>query len=97
MRKKVGLGFDTYTRTELSSLTRNEWLYISLSEITALDLTDWFTMYGFTVGDKAKAQVKSKGYPLLSERFYTSSGNGYCSTLIQNSLPVDGTQVWPTN
>ncbi len=95
--KKVGLGFDTYTRTDLSSLTRNEWLYISLSEITALDLTDWFTMYGFTVGDKAKAQVKSKGYSLLSERFYTSSGNGYCSTLIQNSLPVDGTQVWPTN
>lgn len=93
--KKAGLGFDQYTHEELSSLSRNDWLYISLSEITQLDLTQWFNMYGFTVSNKAQSQVQSKGLKELEQVFYTSTGTGYCSSLDQASLPVDGTQVWP--
>ena len=95
--KKVGLGFANYTRAEVASIARNDWLYISLSHITQLDLTKWFTMYGFTVSDKAQTQVKSNGFNELAEVFYTSDGTGYCSSLNQTELPVDGTQTWPHN
>ena len=93
--KKVGLGFADYSRADLSSISRNDWLYISLSNITQLDLTSWFEMYGFSVTDKAKAQVQSNGFKRLAEVFYTSTGTGYCTSLTQSSLPVDGKQVWP--
>ncbi|MEC8208520.1 MAG: ImpA family metalloprotease, partial [Pseudomonadota bacterium] len=95
--KKDGLGFANYTRAEVASIARNDWLYISLSHITQLDLTKWFTMYGFTVSDKAQTQVKSNGFNELAEVFYTSDGTGYCSSLNQTELPVDGTQTWPHN
>ncbi|WP_372767012.1 ImpA family metalloprotease, partial [Pseudoalteromonas sp.] len=95
--KKSGLGFSNYSRAELSSISRNDWLYISLSNITQLDLTTWFTMYGFTVSDTAKTQVKSNGFKEIAEVFYTSTGTGYCSSLVQSSVPVDGKQVWPHN
>ena len=95
--KKLGLGFANYTRAEVASIARNDWLYISLSHITQLDLTKWFTMYGFTVSDKAQTQVKSNGFNELAEVFYTSDGTGYCSSLNQTELPVDGTQTWPHN
>lgn len=93
---KIALGFDDYSRTEFSAMSQNERLFISLSEITQLNLTDWFAMYGFALSAKAQAQVAAKGYKMLPQVFYTSSGTGYCSTLVQSALPVDGNQVWPT-
>ena len=93
---KVGLGFADYSRAEFSAMTQNERLFISLSEITQLNLADWFAMYGFTLSDKAKEQVATKNYKMLPQVFYTSTGSGFCSSLDQNSLPVDGAQVWPT-
>ncbi len=92
---KVALGFDDYTLTDFSAASQNDRLFISLSEITQLNLTDWFAMYGFTVSDKAKAQVLAKGHKLLDKIFYTSTGTGYCSSLNQNAIAVDGVQVWP--
>ncbi len=92
---KIALGFDDYTRAEFGAMTKNERLFISLSEITRLNLTDWFAMYGFELSTKAKAQVAAKGYKVLPQVFYTSTSDGYCTSLIQNSLPVDGAQAWP--
>lgn len=93
---KVALGFENYSRAEFGAMTKNERLFVSLSEITQLNLTDWFAMYGFAVSDKAKAQVLAKGYKMLPQVFYASSSQGYCSTLTQSSVAVDGVAVWPT-
>ena len=93
---KVGLGFGDYTRAEFLAATKNERLFISLSEITQLDLTQWFEMYGLEVSAKAIAQVTSKDLPVLAQKFYTIQLNEYCDSFTQPSLPVDGKQVWPT-
>jgi len=92
---KAGLGFGDYTLTEFSAMTQNERLFISLSEISQLNLTDWFAMYGFPLSAKAITQVTAKGYKMLPQVFYTATSTGYCSSLVQNSLAVDGVQVWP--
>jgi hypothetical protein len=93
---KVALGFDNYSRAEFLAMSKNERLYIALSEITQLDLTNWFAMYGFVLSDKAQVQVAEKGYKVLPQVFYTSTSTGYCSSLTQSALPIDGTQVWQT-
>lgn len=92
---KAGLGFSDYTRAEFSAMTQNERLFISLSEITQLNLTDWFAMYGFPLSTKAIAQVTAKGYKMLAKVFYASTPTGYCTSLIKNSVVIDGIQPWP--
>ncbi|WP_198555610.1 ImpA family metalloprotease [Colwellia sp. 75C3] len=93
---KVALGFNDYTLEEFKVTSQNERLFISLSEITQLNLSDWFAMYGFELSAKAKAQITAKGYKMLPQVFYTSTSTGYCSSLNQSSLAIDGVQIWPT-
>jgi len=93
---KVALGFDDYTLDEFKATSQNERLFISLSEITQLNLSDWFAMYGFPLSTKAKTQITAKGYKMLPQVFYTSTSTGYCSSLNQSSVTVDGVQAWPT-
>lgn len=93
MRSK--LGFDGYEFSELSSISRNDWLLISLSEITQLNLVNWFTMYGFPTNAKAQQQVASKGYDSLAKVFYAANGADFCRTLNHQKLTIDGTTAWP--
>ncbi|WP_371188757.1 ImpA family metalloprotease [Thalassotalea maritima] len=95
LEKREALGFGLYSYDELTAITRNEWLYISLSEIMQMDLVDWFAMYGFVVSDKAKAQVQSKGYQRLAQVFYAANGADFCSSLEQPAVLVDGESTWP--
>ncbi|MCP4326698.1 MAG: hypothetical protein GY787_33700 [Alteromonadales bacterium] len=81
---KVSLGFEDYTRAEFGAMSTNERLFISLSEISQLDLTEWFNMYGFSLTDKAIAQVKSKNHKVLDPIFYKSAD--YCLSL--DATPV---------
>ena len=90
-----GLGFNNYAFSELSSISRNDWLLISLSEITQLNLVNWFNMYGFATNEKARQQVASKNHDLLEEVFYAANGSNFCTTLEHTKLNVDGTTAWP--
>jgi len=90
-----GLGFNNYAFSELSSISRNDWLLISLSEITQLNLVNWFNMYGFATNEKARQQVASKNHDALEEVFYAANGSNFCTTLEHTKLNVDGTTAWP--
>jgi len=89
------LGFHTYAYDELNDISRNDWLLISLSEVTQLDLINWFNLYGFTTSSKAQQQVTSKNYDSLGDVFYAADGSDYCRTLNHQKLDVDGTTAWP--
>ncbi|MFC3681000.1 ImpA family metalloprotease [Bacterioplanoides pacificum] len=93
MRNK--LGFDSYGFNELADISRNDWLLISLSEITQLDLVNWFNLYGFSTNQKARDQVASKDYDSLGDVFYSADGSDFCRTLQHQELPLDGNSSWP--
>ena len=93
--KRAGLGFDQYAFSELSSISRNDWLLISLSEVTQLDLVNWFNLYGFSTNQKARDQVASKNYDSLGDVFYSADGSDFCRTLTHQKVNIDGSSVWP--
>jgi hypothetical protein len=90
-----GLGFDQYAFSELSSISRNDWLLISLSEVTQLDLVNWFNLYGFSTNQKARDQVASKNYDSLGDVFYSADGSDFCRTLTHQKVNIDGSSTWP--
>ena len=90
-----GLGFDQYAFSELSSISRNDWLLISLSEVTQLDLVNWFNLYGFSTNQKARDQVASKNYDNLGDVFYSADGSDFCRTLTHQKVNIDGSSAWP--
>ncbi|EWH07682.1 hypothetical protein AT00_01890 [Pseudoalteromonas lipolytica SCSIO 04301] len=93
--QKDALGFSNYSLLEAQSIGNNDWLLIALSEVTELDLSDYFSMWGMATSDKAQQQVKSKGYTVLGDVYFASSATGYCTTLSHPMLTVDGEQSWP--
>jgi len=93
--QKDTLGFSSYSLSEAQSIGNNDWLLIALSEATELDLSNYFSMWGMATSDKAKQQVKAKNYTVLGDVYYASSATGYCTTLNQTEVAIDGTQSWP--
>ncbi|HHL19708.1 MAG TPA: hypothetical protein ENJ33_08225 [Thiothrix sp.] len=102
LAKRDSLGFSNYTLEEAKAADNNDWLLIAISTVTARDYRDYLTMWGIPFSAKADAQVASYNYPIIPRKFYMSSATGYCEAkqngdfLAKISLPVDGTQTWPT-
>jgi len=93
--QKDALGFSSYSLSEAQNIGNNDWLLIALSEATELDLSNYFSMWGMATSDKAKQQVKAKNYTVLGDVYYASSSTGYCTTLNQTEVAIDGAQSWP--
>lgn len=92
---KARLGFGDYQFSEIAGLSRNDWLLISLSEVTQLNLVDWFALYGFATSDKAQQQVQKKNYDPADKVFFAANGSDFCRTLKHQKLAIDGKALWP--
>ncbi|WP_169327318.1 ImpA family metalloprotease [Pseudoalteromonas sp. NEC-BIFX-2020_015] len=95
--QKNALGFNDYTLAEAKLITNNDWLLIALSEVTSLNLSNYFTLWGMATSAKAQQQVNSKNYPVLGDVYFAASEKGYCSSLNHTQVEVDGAQIWPNN
>jgi len=90
------LGFSQYSHAEAKSIGKNEWLAIAMSTAVERDVTDFTTMWGLAVNDKAKAQIAATQTTMLPMNFYASNNlGGYCESLAQPKIAVNASMVWP--
>ncbi|WP_430460230.1 ImpA family metalloprotease [Thalassolituus sp. LLYu03] len=93
--KKAALGFASFTRSEASALSNNDWLIIALSKVTGRDMREYLRMWGFAASDAVSAQVASMSLTPMSKTFYASGGAEFCKGLDKPSVAIDGTSAWP--
>ncbi len=90
------LGFSQYSQAEAKSIGKNEWLAIAMSTAIERDITDFTTMWGLVVDDKAKAQIAATQSTVLPMNFYASNNlGGYCESLAQPKITVNANMAWP--
>ncbi|PKF62826.1 hypothetical protein CW745_05240 [Psychromonas sp. psych-6C06] len=86
--KRDSLGFSNFSLNEAKTLSTNDRLAISLSNVTELDYRNLLTMWGLSFSNAASAQIASFGYPVINNNFYQASGNNYCLGLDKPAIAI---------
>ncbi|PKF56938.1 hypothetical protein CW748_07530 [Alteromonadales bacterium alter-6D02] len=84
---KAKLGFSQYARSELSSLSRNDFLLVSMSFILKYNLQSYLEMFGLSFSAKAISQVQAGGYPVMPRDYFLPAVNqDFCKSLTQPKI-----------
>ena len=102
---RAKLGFDTYTKEEITNLDANDWMVVSLSWATGMDYRPFFDRYGQPYSAKASTQVESFGFsPVTAGYFVVEQDSGFIlpaskdragAYLDKQEVPLDGTSTYP--
>jgi hypothetical protein len=99
---KANIGFSNYTIDEFDTMRANDWLVISYSFATQLNLTTYFDMMGIPYSQKARKQVESFNFDSVDTNYYISTDTGYCTKddygyLLgdRKFLEIDGSSEYP--
>ncbi len=99
--QKGNLGFSTIPFADAKAMTNNDFMAITLSYVSGLDIRDFMAMWGFRISALADAQIATFNLPKAQRVFFATTNYGWLkgglSTHIGSfrKLPVDGTTAWP--
>jgi hypothetical protein len=101
--RSKNIGFEGYSVEEFDSMRTNDWLVVSYSFASELDLRNYFDMMGIEYSQKARDQIASFGFDSVASTYYVSTDRGYCTQddygyLLggpRTTVDVDGTSIYP--
>ena len=90
------IGFGSYSRSDASTLSGNDFMYVTASLVDGRDFQDFFEAFGIELSDAAKAQVISNGAVtrVPASMFYREPGTGATFPSAVDLIALDGVSAW---
>lgn len=93
--KKADLGFASYSRSDASAMSNNDWMNIATSVALQKDMREFLKMWGLPASDAANNQVAGLSLPVMNKVFYAADGADFCKGLNKTPVAVNAAMSWP--
>ncbi|MEB4590957.1 ImpA family metalloprotease [Candidatus Thiothrix sp. Deng01] len=90
------LGFGSYTRTDASNISGNDFLYITASKLAGKDYSNYFAAWGIEISATARAQVVANGVSgqVPAVFYYVDKELPAVMPSAAKAIPLDGVSAW---